>query len=142
VTLSKKSPAPLKPFRHYALGLGLAFAAYVFIYALNSSLGGYWLDIEADGRTYAKEFSVSSNIMWQPRIGYSAWREGDFVGWIFRPLAALDQEYWHPTKDSLNDPSYAKWFYSKQAISEVHPKLRAKFEANRFINTSVQPSSP
>ncbi len=140
MTLSKKLPAPPKPSKRFAVGLSLAFVAYVFIYALNSSLGGYWLDIEPDGRRYAKEFSVSPEIRWQPRIGYSGWHEGDFVGWIFHPLVALDQKYWHPTKDEM-DSTYEKWFDSELKVSQVHPKFRARFEAARLKKMS-QPPSP
>ena len=144
MTLAVKSPRMAKWPSRLGVGVAVALAGYVLPYALNSALGGYWIKPDIDGRNrYKAEYgglSITDAFMWQPRIGYSTPFYGDSVGRVFRPLAALDQAYWHPTH--YLDETFQKWLDSELKASQVHSKFRADFEAARLKKMSQPSPSP
>jgi hypothetical protein len=142
--LAAKSSRMARWPRRLGVGLAVALAGYVLLYALNSALGGYWMKPDQDAqKRYNAEYgglSITDAIIWQPRIGYSTPFRHDSAGRFFRPLAALDQAYWHPTR-YLSDPAFQKWMDSELKASQVHSEFRAEFEAAR-LQKAAKPSSP
>jgi hypothetical protein len=112
---------------------------YLFAYALNSALGGYWLRPERDGdHRFAPELgglSLTDAIMWQPRFGCCALGHLDGAGLLFMPLIQLDQRCFHKTH-YLTEPSYSRWI-EQLPRSKVHPVFREDFdEYNRTNHTA------
>jgi len=78
-------------FRLIAIGV-LTLALYVGSYALNSRLGGYWLELERDGRYKWKVgLSMPAAVHWQPALGYRAQFKCDAIGVLYAPLIAADR---------------------------------------------------
>lgn len=74
--------------------------AYLISYVVNTSLGGYYMVPERDGKNrlfFENGFSMSDTILWQPNMGYYAPFKSDIIGVLYSPLIHLDREYWHTT---------------------------------------------
>jgi hypothetical protein len=109
--------------------VGLFLGSYVLLYAVNTSLGGYYPYWASDGsKSWSFGMLVHDSIIWQPRIGnYFNTVRHDFVGCAFRPLIALDRRFIHKTH-SAGDEDFGQW-WSAVPESQIHPSHRAEFRS-------------
>jgi hypothetical protein len=132
-----ESPKPKRRVQWLIAGIlwGL-IGLYVLAYAVNSSLGGYWLAPARDGRDrFAPEFgglSITDAIMWQPRFGRCSLGDLDRPGVLFVPLIQIDQRHFHKTH-YITDPDYDAWIRGLPR-SKVHPVFRQEFDD--FVRTN------
>lgn len=116
----------IRGFRIIAIGV-LTLAIYVGSYALNSRLGGYWLELERDGRhKWGFGLSMPVAVHWQPALGYQAQFKSDAIGVLYAPLIAADRKWFHPTKYIMEDGTF-EWFANEARISDIHPKWREEW---------------
>jgi len=116
----------------------VVLALYLLAYIIDSSLGGYSLAPERDGKNRFKpEFgglSITDAILWQPRFGHQSLGRLDFWGAVFSPLIAVDRAVFHHTHYMM-DAEFENWLKSLPA-SKVQPQFRDK-----FIQQSKKPSA-
>ena len=116
-----------RSWRVSCFAFGALFVLYIGIYAINSYLGGYWLQPERDG-IHRWNFGMSLHvaILWQPAWGYSSRYNSDFSGVLFSPLVALDRRWFHRTR-YLTDQSTFDWLDHSARPSDIHPRWRPEF---------------
>lgn len=100
--------------------LGVSLVAYVLVYALNSTLGGYWGQPVAGNLGYGPGLRFHTAFLWQPRFGYRDDYDKDFLGWVFCPLIIFDQGHVHHRLDLAN-ASDAALVFSKDKQIKWHP---------------------
>ena len=100
----------MTPWRRRLLVGWLCLAAYVGSYATLSAAGEYRWTFSGRLR-WAGGSALTDVLVWQPRFAeWRTWRgvdgrdqsDGDFLGFCYSPLIALDRAWVHPTR-TLSD---------------------------------------
>ncbi len=95
---------------------------YIFSYAINSLLGGYWIMPEYDRndpRTPGEV--VRTAIQWQPWIGYHSLSNRSVVGSFYAPLIVADRALVHRTRYFSDETVY---WGNRLPRRMFHPKWR------------------
>ena len=119
--------APVRPILAACLA---CMVVYVVTYAVNSSLGGYWMKPKRDTHDcHVYGLSMSTAINWQPRVGYQTCFVTDGMGYFYWTLIRLDRRLFHPTH-YLSDNNGLEWCESLP-IASIHPQFRQEAEGVR-----------
>ena len=115
------------------LELGAVFALYVVSYAFMSATGGWMVSESGELRT---PLAASDIFLWQPRHGSGQWFRqidgehsfrGDFLGFVYFPLIAIDQRTVHRTIRFRDTNGIAASPIPAPPLSEYHPLRYNRF---------------
>ena len=109
-----------RKLKRLSLVLAILLAAYLSLYTINSSCGGYWPWPVAGNYTLGGASPLHKAFMWQPYYGYVDNFNKSAVGYVFYPAIHCDRLWFHPTLDLFSD--YEKIFPGTNSPSlKWHP---------------------